>query len=163
MTLGFSTKIKGKPTYFVEKIKNSLSAEVFERMVASNIQNGKYLHKSYKDVPNNFYPKIHTIREDKKDRWKVGSDIHFVINNRTKNRFQFAPVLKVKSIQKIEIIWLKPECRKEMYVFIDDRRLSLIEINKLAVNDGFNDVKEFSEWFSENFEGKIIHWTDYSY
>ena len=51
----------------------------------------------------NVKPKKHTIRKDEKDRWKVGNDIHFVINNRTKNRFQFAPITKVKSIQIIKI------------------------------------------------------------
>src|SRR5699024_11014489 len=55
---------------------------------------------------NNFFNKehkIHTIRHDGKNRWKTGNKIHMVINNRTKDRFQFAPVLECKSVQKIEI------------------------------------------------------------
>src|SRR5699024_2081987 len=48
-------------------------------------------------------PKIHTIRHDEKDRWKPGMKIHPIINNRTKNRFQFAPVVECQSVQKIKI------------------------------------------------------------
>lgn len=36
-------------------------------------------------------------------------------------------------------------------------------VEVLAKNDGFSGVKEFFEWFSEDFKGKIIHWTDLKY
>ena len=33
----------------------------------------------------------------------------------------------------------------------------------LARNDGFDSIQAFFEWFKEDFEGKIIHWTDLRY
>jgi hypothetical protein len=37
----------------------------------------------------------------------------------------------------------------------------LVEV--LARNDGFATVKDFFEWFSEDYTGKIIHWTELRY
>ena len=34
---------------------------------------------------------------------------------------------------------------------------------QLAINDGFESLKHFFEYFNEDFEGKIIHWTDLKY
>lgn len=166
MTLGFSIKIKGKPTYFVEKIWRGLNLGIggyqveFEKRRDWLIKLNKLKHVS----KNADISKIHTIREDKRNRWKVGNDIHFVINNRTKNRFQFAPVLKVKSIQKI-FIHVDKGLSSGLYRFvkIDNRQLSNQEIEDLAINDGFENIKDFFDWFNEDFEGKIIHWTNYTY
>lgn len=165
MTLSFSTQIDGKPTYFIEKIwmglvlKNGLSTLTMH----------EYFHKHkeafgkfWNDVNSGTKPKIHTIRADQKDRWKAGNDIHFVINNRTKNRFQFAPVIPVKSIQKIEIVyWMG--CGDYPAVVIDGQTLKNSEVETLAKNDGFDSVEDFFSWFNSDFKGKIIHWTDCSY
>ena len=140
MTLSFSQKFPDKsPTLFVEKILSG--------------------------------SKIHTIRKDEKDRWKVGTNIHFVINNRTKNRFQFAPILPVKSIQKFRVSWDDGI----VHIYIDDilfytnigLHSRFIEFHKqmqkFAENDGFSDIKSFLSWFNDDFDGKIIHWTDSYY
>lgn len=115
--------------------------------------------------------KIHTIREDAKDRWDEGKKIHFVIGNRTKHYRQ----IKLG------------ECRSIQYVFMTfsrgvfevsvgddhycDKYLSQVEIEELAKNDGFIGVGEFMDWFiplikashKGYFTGKIIHWTDFKY
>lgn len=48
---------------------------------------------------------------------------------------------------------------------IDGRKYPPIFINTLAVNEGFTDVLEFHRWFwpLKNFEGFIIHFTDFRY
>jgi len=102
-----------------------------------------------------YCPKVHTIRKDKKNRWKAGCNIHFVINNRTPNRFQFAPVLPVVATQHIVI--------QEKKVWVDARFLGESEIETLAKNDGFNSINDFFQWFNGDFEGKIIHWTNILY
>src|SRR5690554_6547944 len=104
MTLGFSTQINGKPSYFIEKIWESLPKDLIKRdyelsLACYKQQFGKFWHVS----PTEIKPKKHTMREDKNDRWKAGNDIHMVINNRTNNRFQFAPTIKCVSTQEVRI------------------------------------------------------------
>lgn len=150
MTLSFKTKFKnGEPTYFLEKIHNGL--------VDHGLKNDiKFFDK--------YTPKIHSIREDKTDRWKAKRDIHFVINNRTKDRFQFAPVIKCKSVQTIQILHRKNKNGDtETWLQVDGKLLMYHEIAQLAVNDGFDSILDFLDFFSEDFSGKIIHWTDLKY
>lgn len=108
------------------------------------------------------HPKLHTIRKDSADRWKEGNDIHFYINVRKRDQFKFAPIVKVKSVQKIEIKHSGEKWRMP-WVFIDGNMLISPEIKRLALNDGFDSVEQFFAWFKEDFEGKIIHWTDLTY
>lgn len=121
-------------------------------------------------------PKLTSIREDKNNLWKPGRKIHFIINNRTKNRFQFAPVIEVKKVQHIHIDYY---IKDSVCVFIDDELVCYgslkdknrffsslsndIDINNVAVNDGFDSVQQFFNWFDRDFTGKIIHWTDLRY
>ena len=170
MTLGFSTKINGKPTCFVEKIWAGLLEKSSEYNSPFAVFKTKYFAKTGLKFPNprwDFKPKLHTIRADPKTRWKEGNDIHMVINNRTKDRFQFAPVLKVKKVQRIEIDY---SLGKEFPIVVIDGTHFYnpkIGINKgvqeLAFNDGFESIEAFFDWFKEDFEGKIIHWTDLKY
>ena len=108
-------------------------------------------------IANNI--KIHTIREDKPNRWKKNNLIHFATGVRTKNYNNFQIGICV-STQRFEI-------RYYSYLFrvtIDDRTLSYGEIETLAINDGFNNVQELLDFFdNKDFEGKIIHWTDFKY
>jgi hypothetical protein len=48
-------------------------------------------------------------------------------------------------------------------VNIDGRWITDAELKILSVNDGFDSVDDFFEWFNEDFAGKIIHWTDLKY
>ena len=108
---------------------------------------------------NNFNPKHHTIRTDPHNRWKPGTKIHMVLWNRTAKRFQFVPVLEVKSVQEIEIVnkdLRGVRINKEKWLMAD-------EIQRLALNDGFDSMDDFFAYFHKDFEGKIIHWTDLTY
>lgn len=175
MTLSFSTKLNGKPTHFVEKIwqgllTNDLEFSLFD--LPNFLENVPGL-KDYKI--GNRPAKLHTIRKDEKDRWKAGKDIHMVINNRTPKRCQFAPVVKCVSTQEIKITWEVIDQEEIMAkVYIEDKlyghalyrncRLHAhAGINTLALNDGFKSVEAFLEYFSEDFTGKIIHWTNLKY
>lgn len=107
-------------------------------------------------------PKLHTIREDKSHSWVQDRDIHFVINNRTKDRYQFAPILPVVSIQHIEIRYSGQKYGP--VVCIDGTKLlGANSLEKLAQNDGFDSVDDFFSWFNIDFKGKIIHWTNLKY
>ena len=157
MTLAFRTEIEGKPTYFPDKIIECLQ-----------IPNSRLLRDLYIRFPNyelykgiDLKPKLHTIREDKSDRWKAGNNIHFVINNRTPKRFQFAPIVKCVSIQKIEIYY--PALARFPVVLIDCKKLTTDKCVLLANNDGFDSLYQFFDWFNKDFTGKIIHWTNLKY
>jgi hypothetical protein len=166
MILPFSTQMNGKPTYFVEKIHKGIR-ERFSLLVP--IKPNNYSYQSYLDC----YPKFHTMREDKKDRWKAGTKIDFFINCRQKDMFRFAPVLPVVSTQKVEIMWFNTFGTNVARVFIDDKSFACVKFEKemivtgkmlqLAQNDGFDTIEDFFAYFNEDFKGKIIHWTDLRY
>lgn len=162
MNLGFSQKLAGgKATHFVAKIWAGFIGQdnwgsylewIWEnQIIISNIDD-KYLSETIK-------PKLHTIRDDKTNRWTAGKLIHFIINNRSANRLQFAPVIPVVSTQVISI-YPKPSVRK---VVVDGRYLTKEEIETLAFNDGFESVDGFFAYFSTNCTLKLIHWTNLKY
>lgn len=123
-------------------------------------------------------PKLHTIRQDKNNRWKPGTMIDFFINARRKNMFRFAPRIPVVSVQKIQIVYEKanPKDLDCVSVYIDDKLFYREYDNRipdsfehyenmmqLAHNDGFENIVDFFNWFNKDFTGKIIHWTDLKY
>lgn len=111
--------------------------------------------------------KIHTIREDKYNRWKAGNSIqHWMHNPRnvSKNPYQFAKDVsdlnKCISVQKISIILTKAIDMIE----IDGRELDPSEFDVLARHDGFDSFRQMKKWFKESIiDWKIIHWTNYKY
>ena len=113
-------------------------------------------------VPTNFEEKIkngvklHTIRWDEKNRWKTGNKIHFATGVRTSNYNCFKEGL-CNGTQKIEI--------RDRNVWIDDVILNYYEVENLAINDGFDSIKDFWSWFDQYspFTGKLIHWTKLTY
>lgn len=191
MTVTFSTKwgknmgdLAGQPNYFVQKIWRGLITEsdfdycdMYESEMEHLKKFGRYWD-GHMDIPT---PKLHTIRQDPHDRWKPGANIHFVINNRTKDRFQFAPIIQVKSIQRLEIRYTKSSLGNPLvYVGIESKKnngymlcfdtynperkeSSFGHIDKLASNDGFDSIEDFFKFFNTDFTGKIIHWTPLLY
>jgi hypothetical protein len=166
MTLSFSTELNGKPTYFVEKIISGLHMFNDFHFPLSD----KYSHDL--DMIETCEPKVHTIREDKSNRWKPGIKIHFVINNRTDKRFQFVDTFPVISTQDI---WIMP-ANKSVLVWQKDnndssnsyrdgywKTLTQSQIEFLSRNDGFDTVQDFWNYFNREFGGKIIHWTGLLY
>lgn len=173
MILPFSTQLNGKPTYFVEKIWESIlqkgiQFKTFEMKIAIGALPDDYKIKTHK-------PKIHTIREDKNNRWKPGVLIDFFINTRTKNMFRFAPRIPVVSVQKIQIawsggeintidIWIDNECYVANYSpDYNSSKQRQQRMESIAYNDGFDSVEDFLAYFNTDFSGKLIHWTDKKY
>ena len=80
-----------------------------------------------------------------------------------------------RSIQSIQIQHLdeKPYYQiRETRVIIDGklyfRRIAFKDdpqgvMEKPAKNDGFDSVEDFFKWFHSDFQGKIVHWTDFRY
>jgi len=169
MILPFSTQLNGKPTHFVEKIflglKNGFTQEDNYK-IEYELSEEEYT-KEYKTdliVFCSVKPKLHTIREDKNNRWKPGVMIDFFINARQKNMFRFAPRIPVVSTQKIEIFYFTDwPCVDQPAIYIDGKFLPYEQWLELAQNDGFDNIQDFFEYFNTDFSGKIIHWTDKRY
>lgn len=104
--------------------------------------------------------KIHTIREDKHNRWKPGRKIHGATGVRTKKYNQFFEDT-CTGTQKIKIIYKKTSPSPK--IVVDGKRLNADETYLLALHDGFPGTFEFRKWFNKDFIGKIIHWTDKRY
>ena len=161
MTLEISTHFLNKQeTLFVDKILEGLiltgliSKRGYERYSNDYLEAGYIFSVGLK-------PKLHTILKDENNRWEVSQLIHLVINNKTKKRLQFAPMLQIVNIQKIEIKKLNSsgDWKKDFVVSVDDKYLDAEGIALLSDNDGFEDVDDFFKWFNIDFTGKIIHWT----
>jgi hypothetical protein len=170
MILGYSTIIDTKETHFVDKIWSGLiQNELAFHEQIKEFQND-YLLKTLKELEINIEvtPKLHTIREDIKNRWKVGAKIDFYINTRKEDMFRFAPILPVVSIQYIMITRNK---HGKAMVFIDGKIFYLqdwsveqkYKMLHFAKNDGFETTEAFFEYFDTDFNGKIIHWTNLKY
>lgn len=107
--------------------------------------------------------KIHTIREDKANRWYKRRFIHGATGVRTK----YYNLFFTGFCTSTQNIIIKPDSKR---IFISpsngkDEAFGLTgkQIDELAKNDGFESTAAFWEWFSEPFEGKIIHWTYFEY
>lgn len=177
MILGFSTRINGKETNFIEKIWHSL---LFVKGIG--VSDWKEYRELYRqkfgskwDMLECPAPKKHTFRNDKNKRWKVGMIIDFYISVRTKNMFCFAPKVEVKSVQDVSILWsggdintctiyIDRECYVANYsVEYNSSNQRQSKMEELSRNDGFDTVQDFLDYFAENFYGVIIHWTDKKY
>ena len=121
--------------------------------------------------------KIHTIRADKGNRWKVGTKIHFWLGNprntRGKNKpYQFGEGIcsetkKIQIIHSPNFVSLLIDDEEIETLWVDDKSFRVYSTEtdcpifyQLATNDGFNSMSEFLEWFNTDFEGKLIYWKD---
>ncbi len=142
--------IGGKPTHFVEKIvRYYMSTTVFP---------GENMPPEFDyGICSDCQPKIHTIRKDTENQFRPG----LVISHIVKIPFikSIAPVDNVKSLQKIEVMHVD----NDKYVWVDDTLLTGLQVERLALNDGFDCSEDFFAIFHENFIGKIIHWTNLRY
>ena len=104
--------------------------------------------------------KIHSIRADKPNRWKLGMMIHFATGVRTPkyDNFKMGQCVSVEEIEIEYISKVVPPIIK-----VGGRNLLTSEKYLLAKKDGFDDLEDFLQFFSEDFKGKIIHWTDFKY
>ena len=137
----------------------------------------EYWNKN-KQIPTQFKEqifvglKIHSIREDKRNRWKAGVLIEMTYDDRTPDceifhnetctgtqRFEIEEMVMYSSEH-----CFVTESEKLFKISVDGRPLLLSEMEELASNDGFVNIGDLLIWFGEkNFTGKIIHWTDFRY
>lgn len=107
--------------------------------------------------------KVHTIRKDPKRRWEAGRDIHFATGVRTPNYNQFHQGV-CTSVQDIQIEHGEDDrFGYSPLITIDGRVLDADEAKLFAVRDGFDEWHLLAEFFPEDFEGVLIHWTDLTY
>lgn len=114
--------------------------------------------------------KIHTIRDDVRDRWDTGNKIHFATGVRTSNYNCFKEGM-VTAIQYVYMTFIAG--RFEMSIGDDhycDQYLSQVQMEAFAKNDGFQSLGDLQDWFiplikkcENGYLGKIIHWTDFRY
>jgi len=115
--------------------------------------------------------KIHTIREDPADRWRVGMKIHHWTHsprNPIRGPHQFAEG-ECMGIQQIHII-SQGLYLPNVFVMVSGDKpgfwMDDFQVVLLATNDGLS-PEEFREWFVPSdrpeFIGKIIHFTDFLY
>ena len=176
MILPFSTQLNGKQTMFTNKIVKGMWEHHPTLMQELSLSRQLPEHYVFEDLTvfetSILKPKLHTIREDKNDRWKPGTKIDFFINCRQPSMFRFAPVLPVVSVQEIEI----KHHLDYVSIFIDKMvyEIEVCETSKkikstdpvteaLVQNDGFDSADDFFSYFDKDFKGKIIHWTDLKY
>lgn len=165
----------GQPNWFIQKIWKVLISNLGDQFNNVLYQEkhktkfGHYWRPNYDDV----LPKLHTIRHDPHGRWKAGKTIHPVINNRTPQRFQFAPEIVCTGVQEIEIkhgmfgfksVWIDGNIIGNFSeTFIGESPVCTDLMSTIAINDGFDSVEQFFAYFNEDFKGKLIHWTDLKY
>lgn len=164
MILSFKTHIGKKPTLFTNKIAKfcwQKYGKEFSKL-ASEIETPNYYvyHPLSMMQTEMIKPKLTTIRRDSAKRWKAGVMIDFFIYPRTKKMFRFAPRIPVVSTQDISIEWVNDT---DVFVWVDGTAINSHKVKELAINDGFDSVENFFEWFNADFKGKIIHWTDLKY
>ena len=114
--------------------------------------------------------KVHTIRDDKHNRWKVGNKIHFWLGNPRNTRGKTKPyqfgVGEVSRVETIRMDFAIPEDWQKDIVYIgNDIVLKTIdELNDLAENDGFDNWTQMKLWFDnpdKQYFGKIIFWKNF--
>jgi len=171
----------GTPTNFVEKITKSLflynsNVSIFDLnniFITCKFENIKQRYKGlmYNEDSRLIWdkcntPKPHTIRAG--NRWTEGTDIHFKIwsGKPYKDKtFNFAPIVPCLGVQDIEFKWATTNKGRCVRVLIDgnDITTDVDKIDLLAANDGFDNRKDFFNWFNQDFKGQIIHWTELKY
>jgi hypothetical protein len=114
--------------------------------------------------------KVHTIREDKHNRWKVGNKIHFWMGNprntmgKTKPyQFGLGEASRVEDIL-MDFAILEDWSTDTVYIGDDIILKSYDELNALAENDGFDDWEQMKLWFDNPdrlYSGKIIFWKNF--
>lgn len=150
----------GQPTYFVEKVWESLrrcnpEADSWRRNHAYELENGLG-HTVSNYALNDWMPKHHTIRAG--HRFKVGDKFSPRVWSGKPYRskmIQFAPDIEVKKVFNFGMRMRGPY--KEFYG--GDCDLTGTSICSVAMNDGLT-VDDLYWWFQKPFTGQIICWNE---
>lgn len=101
--------------------------------------------------------KIHTIREDKNNRWKAGMQADMWCRNPRNthlNPFKLG-IAKIESVSEI-VIDAGINC---VYLLTPHRRYyEPSNLDIFARQDGFPSWEEMKKFFPERFSGKLISW-----
>lgn len=168
-TVGFSQILNEKPSFFVDLVwQGILEGEACTSVpfTANGRLESFYRHyrdyfqtfgKNWDAAAINYSPKLHTIRSNKNGYYKKGMFLHPVVNNRSKNRFQFAPVLKCTGTQRIHM--------EGEDLFVDFKRVNRGVAKTISRIDGFPLLHEFIQWMKDNDDGNlvIVHWSKLKY
>ncbi len=145
----------GEPTYFVEKIWESLN------LYAETIKDERLIGLATNYVDNNFIPKHHTIRAG--NRWKVGDKASLRVWQDKPYRSKQIEVAEV-GIKKVWHIQIIPYQNADDFEILVDGKL-FDDVFELCANDGIT-FEDFFSWFkldkydTETFDGQIICWND---
>jgi hypothetical protein len=122
--------------------------------------------------------KVHTIRDDKSNRWKPGMIMHMYTGGRFSKAYHQFTEKRCVSTQNIKISVVKAsdvlgddEHGYFICVKVDGIEINTFNLNKLSSSDGFDMLGDFFAWWlplamkepNKTFIGKIIHWTDFKY
>jgi len=103
--------------------------------------------------------KRHTIRGNRKRRFRAGDALFLWVSMRTKGR-RFIGYTTAQCVEDVAIDLDVAPFR--LAIAIDGRQLDDSEADQLARADGFGDIREMYEFWLENntlpFEGQIVHW-----
>lgn len=153
----------GEPTFFVEKIWESLYPDIVGWEGFSSLKE----HGFDIGLNNIYYPKHHTIRAG--NHFKVGdffSPRVWSDKPYTSKQITIAPDIQIKKIWDFEMkpkLWFD-ECE----YYINGKRYGGDELVEVAKNDGLS-IMDFACWFGGNkaaatkrksFTGQILCWSE---
>lgn len=101
--------------------------------------------------------KIHTIRHDPHNRWKVGNSIQCAYYG-PKMKYECFYEDFCKSVLPIKIEYFNDEGTLPK-IWLDHKLLNYDEVQELTLNDGFDTTVDFFKWFNNDFKGVLINWT----
>lgn len=167
MKLFFKTRFdNGSPTYFVDKISESWewdfnnSKSLWHRFVTEcHYSDEVNVHFSNTQP----HEKIHTLRGDRRNRYRIGMKIHFY--TMSKKRAVCFGTGEVKAIQyavinvKLQRIYILDQKDGMGHA----RELLGVDLATFVLNDGFDSLEQFWGYFQESKTYKIIHWTNFKY
>lgn len=170
--LEFTFEIEGVKTRFAEKVFRCLHYGT----ALNKAIHGLILNEGF-DLNNldNYTPKLHTIRRDKEDVLHPGLEVELVFRSKGREHMKFGALTKIESTQNFIVKYLRKRGETKAQIFVDGVLIGETiwvhcqlkncssTLEALIRNDGFDSVNSFFEWFSEDFSGKIIHWTGLKY
>ncbi len=119
----------------------------------------QFAYKVYASINIAYYkssqtlPKRHTIRIKRRRPIKPGDKLFLWCCSRSKNRWKIGESI----CQQVKDITITEE-----YISIEGKRISENRAKKLAIDDGFKDLKSFYNYFKNNcelpFTGELIVW-----
>ena len=145
---------KGQPTYFVEKLYNSIPWDTD----GMDEEIGEALNNYCMDNPN--VCKHHTIRSG--NRWKAGDKFSpRVWSGKPYNSkmIAIAPDIEIKKVWDINIEVIYTEDEADMKFCVEENLLSNEDVYRLAKNDGL-EPNDMFDWFSKPMQGQIICWNE---